>query len=315
MSLTSSHRAAPQSRQPTSLSVPRTHAIDTTSTTAYASLECQHQRLNKLLEREPVLASLVFQGRSLAELSTPNGLRLMKHAFDARDYDPVSMNHGIRRLRLDGYAGEVIWDYPGNQTTLIERDVITDTLELHAPTIIDEILGSIDHADKFPDSDSLTNHSGMWSYRSFYDKAGRVNPRLEADCPRTSALVDSMRPNLTFGFAFISILDPNTTIAAHKGSTSLRQRYHLGIRIPADGVSRIRIGDTWKSWQEGKAFGFNDSIDHEVEHWSAQRRIVLILDTWSDHMPATAIYAIRNYPDLLNLGVLSTQLGSIAIND
>jgi hypothetical protein len=275
----------------------------------------QHAHLGELLAKAPSLASLVFQGRSLAELEKPEGLHLLKQAVNMQKFDPVAMNHGIRRLLLDDFDGEIIWDYPGNQTTIIESDAMTETLELHAPLVIAEILASIHKAEKFPDSDSLTNQKGLWSYRSFYDKAGKVNTALQAACPCTAAVIKALRPNLTFGFVFISILDPYTTIAPHKGSTSLRQRYHLGIQIPPDGRSRIRIGDSWKTWEEGKAFGFNDVINHEVEHWSSKRRIVLIVDTWSNHLPADVINAIQLNPTLLNLAVLSRKGESVAIND
>ena len=315
MSLTLTHCATQLSRQPIPSSKPAKPAPHAMLADAHELVERQHQDLNKLLMREPTLSSLVFQGRSLAELASSDGLNLLKQAIEQQNYDPIAMNHGIRRLRLSGYAGEVIWDYHGNPTTIIERDVVTDALQLHAPVVINEILGSVDYADKFPDSDSLTNDGGLWSYRSFYDRAGCVNQRLQADCPRTSALVDSLHPNLTLGFAFISILAPNTTIASHKGSTSLRQRYHLGISIPTHGVSRIRIGGTGNPRQIRDALGFNDAIDHEVEHWSAQRRIVLIVDTWSKHVPTNVIDAIKKHPNLLKLAVLSQQREPIAMND
>lgn len=311
------HRTTQLSRH--SFVVSKSTATATGSHTSLADLyklvERQHDHLNELIIREPALSSLTFQGRSLEELCSSNGLHLLKQAIEQQNYDPIAMNHGIRRLRLNDYASEVIWDYQGNQTTIIESDYITDALQLHAPVVIDEILNSVECADKFPDSDSLTNRHGLWSYRSFYDRVGGINQRLQADCPHTSALVASFQPNLTLGFAFISILDPNTTIASHRGSTSLRQRYHLGILIPTDGVSRIRIGDQWKSWENGKAFGFNDAIDHEVEHWSSQRRIVLIVDTWAKHVPLNVIEAIKKYPNLLQLAVVSQQDEPIVIND
>lgn len=315
MSPNLSTRPASPSRQPVRIADAVPAAAHGSPDTDRAWVQRQHQQLNELLSREPSLAALMFQGRALAELATPAGLRLLERAVDAQEYDPISMNHGIRRLRLDGYAGEIIWDYPGNPATIIERDAITETLEQEAAAIIAEVLGCVEQVDKFPDSDSLTNQGGLWSYRSFYDKSGQENLPLHEACPRTATLIKRLRPNLTFGFAFISVLDPNTTIAAHKGSTSLRQRYHLGIKIPADGVSRIRIGDTWKTWEAGKAFGFNDAIEHEVEHWSAQRRILLIVDTWSNHVPAAVIDAIRHHPSLLKLAVLSRPGESMAIND
>lgn len=275
----------------------------------------QHNYLNSLLIQEPSLHALIFQGKPLAELALPKGLTLLKQAAQHKQFDPIAMNHGIRRLQLDDYNGEVIWDYPGNQTTIIEKDDITAVLEEQAPALIEEILSSVDHVEKFPDSDSLTNAGGMWSYRSFYDKTGCGNTHLERLCPTSWKLINSLKPNLTFGFAFISLLAPNTTIAPHKGSTSLRQRYHMGIEIPTNGTSRIRIGDTWKSWETGKAFGFNDAIEHEVEHWSTKRRIVLIIDRWADHVPTSVIEAINRHPELLKLAVLSQDSEAAAIND
>ncbi len=305
-------RTSQQAQQPKSSAET---AADGLLTHLHTWAQRQHQQLKTLLKQEPALSALMFQGRSLAELARPEGLAMMKQAAEEQQFDPIAMNHGIRRLQLDNYNGEIIWDYPGNETTIIEKDDITEALEEQAPSLINEILTSVDHVDKFPDSDSLTNPGGRWSYRSFYDKLGGVNTHLQRQCPTTWKLINSLKPNLTFGFAFISVLAPNTTIAAHKGSTSLRQRYHLGIEIPTDGTSRIRIGGTWKTWHTGKAFGFNDAIDHEVEHWSKERRIVLILDRWADHVPASVIEAINKHPELLQLAVLTQQSEATAIND
>lgn len=271
--------------------------------------------LRQVLADEPSLASLVFQGHPLAHLATDNGLELLQQSAEAKDYDAVAMNHGIRRLRLDGYAGEVIWDFPGNPKTFIDSDAVIRVLEQYAASIADELLAAIDQSEKFPDSDSLTNARGLWSYRSFYDKSGRENRDMQLACPTTAAVIKGLRPNLTFGFAFVSVLDPHTTIAAHKGSTSLRQRYHLGIKIPVDGISHIRIGHHWKRWEEGKAFGFNDAIEHEVEHLSDDHRVVLIVDTWSSHVPEAVVRGLLRHPALLQLAVLSRDNAPVAIND
>jgi hypothetical protein len=48
---------------------------------------------------------------------------------------------------------------------------------------------------------------------------------------------------------------------------------------------------------------------------AAKRRIVLIVDTWSNHVPVDVINVIRQYPTLLKLAVLSRQRESMAIND
>jgi hypothetical protein len=281
----------------------------------HSLIESQHQQLCKLLADEPVLSELQFQGKTLAEISTPAGLNSMKLAASTQTYDKVALNHGIGRLRLDGYSEEIIWDYHGTAPAIIENDEITYTLESNAEHIIAEVLACTNETTKFPDSDSLTNPNGLWSFRSFFEKSGLPNQKIQSICPKTTKIIEALNPNLTFGFAFISVLDPNTTIAAHRGSTSLRQRYHLGIKIPSIGTSRIRIGSTWKNWSEGKAFGFNDSLEHEVEHWSDEHRVVLILDTWAAHIPLAVVDAIRRNPKVLQLGVMFRESDSTALND
>lgn len=281
----------------------------------HSLIESQHQQLIKLLADEPALSELQFQGKKLSEISTQAGLTSMKRAANNQSYDKISLNHGIGRLRLDGYAGEIIWNYHGAMPAIVENDAITHTLESNAEHIIGEVLASISEATKFPDSDSLTNPNGLWSFRSFFEKSGIPNRTLQSICPKTTKIIEALNPNLTFGFAFISVLDPNTTIAAHRGSTSLRQRYHLGIKIPSVGTSRIRIGSTWKNWSEGKAFGFNDSLEHEVEHWSDDHRVILILDTWAEHIPLAVVDAIRRNPKVLQLGVMFRESDSAALND
>jgi hypothetical protein len=281
----------------------------------HSVIESQHRQLSKLLADEPALSELQFQGKTLADLATPAGLRSMKLAASNQAYDKVSLNHGIGRLRLDGYLAEIIWDYAGTAPAVIENDEVTYTLESNAEYIISEVLTCISETTKFPDSDSLTNTTGLWSFRSFFEKSGLPNQKLRSICPKTTKIIETLNPNLTFGFAFISVLDPNTTIAAHRGSTSLRQRYHLGIKIPSNGTSRIRIGNTWKYWSEGKAFGFNDALEHEVEHWSEEKRVILIVDTWASHIPPTVVDAIKRNPDILELGVMFRESNSTALND
>ncbi len=281
----------------------------------HSLIESQHQWLNKLLVQEPLLSDLRFQGKKLSEISSESGLLCLKRAASSNAYDKVSLNHGIGRLRLDDYADEIIWDYQGAPPSIIEHDDVTNILESNASEIISEVLNCISDTRKFPDSDSLTNPTGLWSFRSFYEKSGSPNKELQSACPTTTTTIKALNPNLTFGFAFISVLDPHTTIAAHRGSTSLRQRYHLGVKIPSTGISRIRIGSTWKSWAEGKAFGFNDALEHEVEHLSNEKRVILIVDTWGSHIPIGVAEAIKRYPEVLELGVMFRESESIALND
>jgi hypothetical protein len=264
----------------------------------------QFINLRKILKAKPQISELIFQGLPLSKMASISGLFILLLAFFKKDLNQVAVNHGIVRLKINNYNEEIIWDYPSKRSAIIYADPIVDFLESNFKEIQFEVLNSLEQRTKFPDSDNLTNTKGLWQYLNFYDRLGLRNEQLHEALPKTSLIVEKLPLNLSFGFAFISVLSPNTTIKPHKGSSSLRQRYHLGIEIPENSRSRIRVDKTWISWQEGKAFGFNDALEHEVEHFSNKRRIVLIVDLWPSDIPKEVIDAIESNPELLNFAVI-----------
>ena len=46
----------------------------------------------------------------------------------------------------------------------------------------------------------------------------------------------------------------------------------------------FRVGGETRAWQEGVAFGFDDTIDHEAWNDSDHLRVVLIFDVWNPHL-------------------------------
>ncbi|MCP5145523.1 MAG: aspartyl/asparaginyl beta-hydroxylase domain-containing protein [Gammaproteobacteria bacterium] len=97
-----------------------------------------------------------------------------------------------------------------------------------------------------------------------------------AQCPRTSALLDSI-PNLQN--AWFSILAPHYHIPPHKGPTKALVRCHLGLRVPqAWERCWIRVDDQKYNWREGKVVMFDDTFEHEVLNDTDEQRVVLFLD-------------------------------------
>lgn len=92
-------------------------------------------------------------------------------------------------------------------------------------------------------------------------------------CPETTKLVEQIPGLTTAGF---SSLQPGTHIEAHTGYTNAVLRCHLGLIVP-DGCS-MRVGEETRSWEEGKALVFDDTIEHEVWHRGDKPRIILLLD-------------------------------------
>lgn len=279
------------------------------------TLTSQLDYLEATIRANPSLGSLLYQGNPLHYYVSTEGRNAVFRALHEGHFDQVSLAHGIKRLSIHSFTGEVLWDYHPSGPKLVFDDAIVCLLEENASKIIEESISAIEVCSKFPDSDSLTNKGGLWSYRSFYDKLGVPNDFLHSLCPCTSAVLKRLDLNLALGFAFFSVVTPGTRIGAHKGSTSLRYRYHLGLKVPSSGTARIRVDDQWIVWQKGKAFGFNDSLDHEVENPTTESRAVLILDVWSSHLPPELVRVLKNHREVFNFCILSRSADGFALND
>jgi aspartyl/asparaginyl beta-hydroxylase (cupin superfamily) len=84
--------------------------------------------------------------------------------------------------------------------------------------------------------------------------------------------------------AMFSCLDPHTVIPAHTGETNTRLIVHLPLVVPA-GCS-FRVGNETREWRYGKAFVFDDSIEHEARNEGDELRVVLIFDVWNPQLTA-----------------------------
>ena len=129
----------------------------------------------------------------------------------------------------------------------------------------------------------------LWEY-------GRPNAEVIERCPKTAALLERLplaripgrAPN-----AFFSLLRPNSHIPAHTGVTNTRAIIHLALDIPQG--CRFRVGGETREWAEGRAFAFDDTIEHEAWNNSDQRRAVLIIDAWNPHLSPREQAAIVSY--------------------
>lgn len=129
----------------------------------------------------------------------------------------------------------------------------------------------------------------LWEY-------GEPHRAVVERCPQTAAVLDALplaripgrAPN-----AFFSVLRPHSKIPPHTGVTNTRAIIHLALEVPPG--CGFRVGNETREWIEGKAFAFDDSIDHEAWNNSDQRRAVLIIDTWNPHLSAREQDAVQRY--------------------
>jgi len=126
-------------------------------------------------------------------------------------------------------------------------------------------------------------HAGMlnnpdWSAFYLWHN-GALVPENAARCPRTLealaqaplARVSNRSPSVLF-----SLLKPGAHIPPHSGVINTRLICHLPLIVP--GTCRFRVGNDVRKWQDGRAWVFDDTIDHEAWNDSDRTRVILLFD-------------------------------------
>lgn len=182
-----------------------------------------------------------------------------------------------------------------------------DELEAATPAIQAELRGLLDapgdlirpyvrFEEGTPDNEwSPLDGSLDWS-ACFLWEYGEPHRAVIERCPQTAAVLERLplaripgrAPN-----AFFSVLRPQSKIPPHTGVTNTRAIIHLALEVPPG--CGFRVGNETREWVEGKAFAFDDSIEHEAWNNSDQRRAVLIVDSWNPHLSAREQAAILQY--------------------
>jgi aspartate beta-hydroxylase len=125
------------------------------------------------------------------------------------------------------------------------------------------------------------NRSTRWSALHLH-RDGKLVPTAAERCPRTiAALAETPQPQVLnrSPASMFSVLAPHTHIPPHTGVTNTRLVVHLPLIVPPD--CRFRVGGETRTWREGEAWVFDDTINHEAWNDSGEVRTILIFDIWS----------------------------------
>jgi aspartate beta-hydroxylase len=139
------------------------------------------------------------------------------------------------------------------------------------------------------------DHSLDWG-ACFLWEYGNPNHLVLDRCPNTAAALAALPSAHIPGrspSAFFSLLKPGTRIPAHTGVTNTRAIIHLPLIVPPG--CGFRVGGETREWQEGKAFAFDDTIEHEAWNDSDEMRAVLIFDVWNPHLTDSEQQLITRY--------------------
>jgi aspartate beta-hydroxylase len=136
------------------------------------------------------------------------------------------------------------------------------------------------HANRPQKDEQGMLNNPAWSAYYLWKNGEPVAGNAER-CPRTLAalrdvplaLVPNRSPSILF-----SLLKPGAHIPPHNGLVNTRLICHLPLIVP--GKCRFRVGNELRDWIAGKAWAFDDTIEHEAWNDSDRTRVILLFDVW-----------------------------------
>lgn len=145
------------------------------------------------------------------------------------------------------------------------------------------------------------NRNPDWSAAHLIQNGNRLAPNAR-HCPRTMRLLELVdQPGISGRSpnAMFSLLAPGAHIPPHNGVANTRLVCHLPLMVPEG--CWFRVGAETRRWEVGKAWIFDDTIEHEAANESDQLRVVLIFDIWHPGLSAQereAVRAVMTAPDI-----------------
>ncbi|HYC35903.1 MAG TPA: aspartyl/asparaginyl beta-hydroxylase domain-containing protein [Usitatibacter sp.] len=123
-----------------------------------------------------------------------------------------------------------------------------------------------------------------WSAFYLWKNGERVEANA-ARCPRTMRaleLVPLTRVQNRSPSVLFSLLRPGAHIPPHNGMVNTRLICHLPLVVPEG--CEFRVGNEVRTWQEGRAWVFDDTIEHEAWNRSDATRVILLFEVWKPEL-------------------------------
>lgn len=147
------------------------------------------------------------------------------------------------------------------------------------------------------------NHNRDWTAIHLIQRGTRVASNV-AHCPQTMAFLGDVAQPWIGGCganAMFSLLAPRTAIPPHVGVANFRLLCHLPLIIP--GKCWFRVGEEVRDWERGKAWVFDDSIEHEAVNETDHLRVIMIFDIWHPDLSPAEQAAISSMVSAASLPV------------
>jgi aspartate beta-hydroxylase len=246
---------------------------------AQAAIQENRQSLERHLDN--VLGDLRKRHSSARLDRFEETLKVMTGSKKRYSPEPV-MLHFAQLPPLQFYDNELFPWIP-------DLEAATEDIRRECESVVAEQRDEFDPYIRYPPGAPVNqwqelNYSPRWTTYFFWRNGERVDAHCER-CPRTAAVVESLplarTPNLSPNVVF-SALEAHTAIPPHNGDTNARLIVHLPLVLPPK--CTFRVGNDTREWQYGKAWVFDDSVEHEARNDSDQLRVQLMLDVWNPYL-------------------------------
>ncbi|WND04051.1 aspartyl/asparaginyl beta-hydroxylase domain-containing protein [Temperatibacter marinus] len=189
-----------------------------------------------------------------------------------------------------------------------------EEVESYTEAIVDELSDIIGNANSFepyvqgqpgrPSPNNPLLDDPSWG-AGYLWKSGERQDALADKVPSAMKALEAVdMPLITdrAPMALFSRLKPDTHIKPHHGALNTRLICHLPLIVP-EGCA-LRVGAETRSWETGKMFFFDDSIEHEAWNRGTADRTILLFEIWrpeislEDREALTILFgAISNFND------------------
>jgi aspartate beta-hydroxylase len=194
-------------------------------------------------------------------------------------------------------------------------EAATDDIRTELTTILVADRAGLEPYIAYPDGVPLDrwrelNKSRRWS-AYFLRNQGVDQASHIARCPLTMRALEGA-PLCEVGSraptVFFSILDASTQIPPHSGVTNTRLTVHLPLIVPPN--CGFRVGSETREWIPGKAWVFDDTIEHEAWNRSDAPRAILIFDIWNPFLTAAERDVVRTATEVVGSYYAATPEGA-----
>jgi aspartate beta-hydroxylase len=249
----------------------------------------------------PALAAAVQRAvqnrdRINAELEQHLADQLASAGYDPRKSSPrfaqaVDLINGRSRIYHQQPRAFYFPELPQVQFYPREQFPWLDALEAATDDICGELEAALRRGRGFEpylqsnSAQPMTGDTGLadnldWS-AFFLVKNGEVVADNATMCPKTMAALEQAPLPRVRGrdpMVLFSVLKPGVRIPPHNGYLNSRLICHLPLIVPPG--CHFRVGNEQRDWRKGKAWVFDDSIEHEAWNSSPETRVILLFDIW-----------------------------------